>query len=449
MIHPLVDEGLGNSSYLVDLGDGSALVVDPFRDPRPYLLEAGRRGLRLRFAAETHLHADFVSGARELAKEGATVLASAGGRTQFDHQPLRGGDEIDLGGLTLRVLATPGHTPEHLSFLIEDRSPVALFTGGALIVGGVARTDLISPEQTEPLARAAWRSIQEQLVTLPDDLPVYPTHGSGSFCSAGPGDERTTTIGAEKRLNPLLQAGHEDQFVDWLIGGPGTFPPYFLELRDINRRGPAVYGSDTPQLAPLAVGDLDRAVADGAVLVDARPVQRFSAGHVPGALSLELRPQFGVWLGWVIEDLETPLAFVVDRDQDHDWLVRQCLQVGFENLVGELTGGMTAWEGAGRPLARTTLTDRPTSGRALLDVRQRSEWEAGHIPGAVHVELGELSVAPDGRLPQGPLLTHCVHGQRAMTAASLLQRAGLDDVVVYSGGPREWTESTGQGLEAS
>ncbi|MDP8929440.1 MAG: MBL fold metallo-hydrolase [Actinomycetota bacterium] len=449
MIYPFVDEGLGNSSYLVDLGDGSALVVDPFRDPRPYLHEAVRRGLRVRFVAETHLHADFVSGARELAHDqGATVLASAGGRTQFDHRPLHGGDEFDLGGLTLRVLATPGHTPEHISFLFEDQGPIAVFTGGALIVGGVARTDLISPEQTVPLARSAWRSVHEQLLTLPNGLQVYPTHGSGSFCSAGPGDERTTTIGAEKRFNPLLGPSDEDEFVRQLVQGLGSFPPYFLRLREVNRRGPTLYGTKTPPLAPLRTDQVDRVLADGGVLVDARPIERFGAGHVPGAVSLELRPQFGVWLGWLIEDFDTPLVFVVDSDQDRDALVRQCLQVGFENLVGELAGGIAAWRSPGRPLARTSLTDQPTAGRALLDVRQRNEWNSGHIPGATHLELGALSGMPVDLLPRAPLLTHCVHGQRAMTAASLLERAGCPDVAVFTGGPEHWAESTGQTIEA-
>lgn len=446
MIHAFVDEGLGNSSYLVDLGDGSALVVDPFRDPRPYLEEAKRRGLRLRFVAETHLHADFVSGARELANEqGATVLASAAGRTTFDHRPLHGGDEIDLGGLIMRVLATPGHTPEHLSFLLDGDEHQALFTGGALIVGGVARTDLIAPELTEPLARAAWWSIQE-LLALPDDLRVYPTHGSGSFCSAALGDERTTTIGAEKRLH---QASDEDDFVRSLLYGASSFPSYFLKLRDVNRSGPALYGSQTPPLAPLAVEQVERVIVHGGVLVDARPIARFAAGHLPGAVSIELRSQFGVWLGWVMEDLETPLAFVIDSDQDRDALVRQCLQVGFENLVGGLAGGVAAWESAGRPLSRTPLADHPMTGRTVLDVRQRREWDSGHIPGAIHLELGVLADGPGDRLPHGPLVTHCVHGQRSMTAASLLERAGFHDVAVFSGGPRQWTESTGQAMDAS
>src|SRR5712671_2249759 len=187
----LVDEGLGNSSYLVDLGDGRALVVDPERDPGPYLAAARRRGRAVAYAAETHLHADFVSGSRELAAYGARVLAAAAGGTGFPHRGLSDGDEVDLGGLTLRALATPGHTPEHLAYLLLDGPrPLALFSGGAVLPGGAARPDLIGPEQTEPLARDLYRSAHQRLGDLPDDLPVYPTHGAGSFCSAGAGWEQ-------------------------------------------------------------------------------------------------------------------------------------------------------------------------------------------------------------------------------------------------------------------
>jgi hydroxyacylglutathione hydrolase len=192
----LRDEGLGNSSYLVDLGDGRGLVLDPSRDPGPYLAAATRRGVRLAYIVETHLHADFLSGSRELAATGATVVAPAAARLQFPHRGLRDGDQLDLGGLGLRALATPGHTPEHLAWLlVDDARPVALFSGGSLLVGAVARTDLISPDRTEELARALWRSLHERILTLPDDLPVYPTHGAGSFCSAPTGAEPNTTIG--------------------------------------------------------------------------------------------------------------------------------------------------------------------------------------------------------------------------------------------------------------
>src|SRR5947208_6781068 len=246
-ITPVVDEGLGNASYVVDLGDGRALVVDPSRDPGPYLGVATDRRLVVAYALETHLHADFVSGSRELAANGAQVLASAAAGSEFPHHGLGDGDEVDLGGLRLRALATPGHTPEHLSYLLLDGSePVALFSGGSLLVGAVARTDLITPEQTEPLARALWRSLQERVLSLPEDLPVYPTHGAGSFCSAPAGADRVTTIGREKTSNSLLAAPDEDAFVDLLLGRLGSYPPYFLRLRERNRRGPRVYGTPQP-----------------------------------------------------------------------------------------------------------------------------------------------------------------------------------------------------------
>jgi len=194
-----VDEGLGNSSYLLELGDGRALVVDPARDATPYLAAADRAGLTIAFTVETHLHADFLTGSRELAARGATVLAPRASGIEWPHRGFDHGEELELGGLTLQALATPGHTPEHLSWLLcDDDRPVGLFSGGALLVDAVARTDLIAPEETEPLARALWRSLQERILTLPDDVAVYPTHGAGSFCAAPTNGQRVTTIGRER-----------------------------------------------------------------------------------------------------------------------------------------------------------------------------------------------------------------------------------------------------------
>jgi glyoxylase-like metal-dependent hydrolase (beta-lactamase superfamily II)/rhodanese-related sulfurtransferase len=434
------DEGLGNSSWLVDLGDGSALVIDPRRDPRPYLSTADRLGLRLRLVAETHLHADFVSGGRELAHlAGATILASNGAQLAFPHTPVSDGEEIDLSGLALYVLATPGHTPEHVAYVLADESaPVALFSGGTLIVGGTARPDLIAPDQTEPLARAAWRSITERLLTLPDDLPVYPTHGGGSFCAAGASGEASTTIGAERAGNPLLQVSGEDAFVDRLLGGLGSYPGYFLRLRDVNRAGPRIYETKTPSLRPLDVADTREFVAAGGVVIDVRPVGSYATAHIPGSLSIELRDSFATWLGWLVDDLATPLMFVADDDQDRDDLVRQCLGIGYEHIAGEVSGGVQAWADAGLALASTPVLDRPASGVTVLDVRQESEWKQGHVPGAVHIELGALADRA-AEVPAAEVVAHCMHGQRSMTAASVLERAGRDDVAVFTGGPDQWT----------
>ncbi len=436
-IVPIVDPGLGNSSYVVDLGDGSALVVDPERDPSPYLNAIAKLGLRPRFTVETHLHADFVSGSRELMAGGATLLAPAGSNLSFDYRRLADGDEIDMGGLTLQAIATPGHTPEHMSYLLLDGSePLALFSGGTLMAGGVARTDLLSPELTEPLARAAYRSIRERLLVLPDDLVVYPTHGAGSFCSAGPTDERTTTIGRARRTNPLLAVDTEDEFVETLFAGLGTYPTYFGRMRDINQAGPAVHGPNLPELPALSPGDVEALQADGGLVVDARPINRFAVGHVPNSLSVEMRDQFGTWLGWLAEP-DQPIAIVVDDGQDIEALLWQMLNVGFDMPVGRLTGGVSAWRAAGLPVATTGLVSAdgidPT--KTIVDVRQLSEWNIARLPAATHIELGDIA-AQAGKL-QGDVQVHCGHGQRAMTAASLLERAGVESVTVTTGGPHE------------
>lgn len=442
----LVDEGLGNCSYLVDLGDGRALAVDPCRDPGPYLAAARRGGLTISYAAETHLHADFVSGSRELAAYGAQVLASAGGAIEFPHRGLGDGDEVDLGGLTLRVLATPGHTPEHLAYLILDGArPLALFSGGSLLVGAVARTDLIAPEQTVELARALWRSLRGRVLTLPDDLPVYPTHGAGSFCSAPAGVERTTTIGREKAANPLLSAPDEDTFAATLLGGLGSYPPYFLRLRAVNRRGPAVYGPQPPPLADLSVAEVRRLAGEGALIVDARPVAAFAAGYIPGSMSIPLRDQFATWLGW-LADPGRSLVFILARDQDRHETVRQALKVGYENLPGELAGGTGAWRAAGLPLRRIPLVPAAQARGVVLDVRQESEFAAGHLPGARHAELGSIPVTPLG---QEPLTLMCGHGERAMTAASILAAAGHRDLTVAIGGPEDWAAASGRALQTA
>ncbi|MGH8926369.1 MAG: MBL fold metallo-hydrolase [Acidimicrobiia bacterium] len=429
-VSAIVDQGLGNSSYLVDLGDGQGLVIDPERNPTPYLAAAKHKGLRVRWAVETHLHADFISGVRELAVQGANVLAPTESRLKFDHVGLYDGDDFDLGGLTLRVIATPGHTPEHCAYLLSDGTEsLALFSGGTLIVGGVARTDLLSPDRTEELARLAYRSIRDRLLTLPDDLAVYPTHGAGSFCSASATGERTTTIGRERISNPLLQAANEDDFVVQLTGRLGSYPPYFLALREVNQSGPTVYGPSPPPLPQLGPDEVARLMEGGAEVVDVRPGLDFAAGHIPGSLSIELRDQFATWLGWLL-DRDRLVVFVGNPNQDLAEAVRQSFNIGYEQLAGCLGGGMAAWEDSGRSVTKVRLLnpDEISSGLAMVDVRQESEWDSGHVPLAIHVELGEIA-ARAGELT-GELVLHCAHGQRSMTAASLLHRAGNASVAV-------------------
>lgn len=441
---PLVDDGLGNSAYLVDLGDGRALAMDATRDLRALHRAARRRGLTVAFAADTHLHADFVSGAVQLGHDdGARVLASAAGHRAFPHTPLADGDEVDLGGLTLRSLATPGHTDEHLSYLLLDgTAELGVFTGGSLIVGSAARTDLLGEERTEELARAQYHSLR-RLITLPDHTPVWPTHGAGSFCSAPSGAERVTTIGAQKVANSLLAQPDEDSFVRQLVAQLGSYPSYFDRLAEVNRRGPALL-TGQPQVPPLTVSRTKDLLADGGQLVDVRPAAQYAAGHVPGSLSIPLRDQFASWLGWLLPD-DVPLVFVVSDDHDLAEIAWQAVKIGYERLAGFLDGGMAAWLGAGGT-QRTTQFVHPNDlqSRRYLDVRQHAEYATGHVPGSVHIELGSLAE----HIADAPAeaVVACGHGERAMTAASLLERAGRSDVAVLNGGPGEYAAAHGQRL---
>jgi hydroxyacylglutathione hydrolase len=441
----LVDEGLGNSAYLLDLGDGRALAVDPPRDLRALRRAADARGLRIAYGADTHLHADFLSGAVQLAADdGATILASAAGMRAFDHRGLSNGDEIDLGGLTLRAWATPGHTDEHLSFLLLDGSaPVGVFTGGSLIVGSAARTDLLGAGRAVELAHAQYSSLR-RLATLPDATAVWPTHGAGSFCSAPPGAARTSTIGTEKATNPLLAAPDADTFVSQLIGGLGSYPAYFAWLGEANRRGPDLVTGDV-QLPGLAVEQVEAFLRDGAVVVDVRPVADVTAGHIPGAVSIALRSAFATWLGWVV-DPASLIVIVRNPGQAVGDILWPALNIGYERIVGELAGGMSAWSAAGLPVATTGLVSPSGIGGQVLDIRQRGEYQAGHLPRALHIELGSL-VADSSEVRSGPVTVMCAHGERAMTAATLLQREGHRDLSVLDGGPHDWARTTGYALD--
>ncbi|WP_440072777.1 MBL fold metallo-hydrolase [Streptosporangium sp. OZ121] len=432
---PLVDEGLGNTSYLVDLGDGRALAVDVSRDLRAVRRAARRRGLTIAFAADTHLHADFLSGSLQLAHDlGTRVLASAAGERAFDHVGLRDGDEVDLGGLTLRAIVTPGHTTEHLAFLLLDGNlPVGVFTGGSLIVGSAARTDLVSPQRAVELAHAQYHSLR-RLSLLPEEVAVWPTHGAGSFCSAPPGAERVSTIGREKETNPLLAAPDADAFANWLLADLGSFPDYFLRLGEVNRIGPAVL-DERPCLPSLTV---EAAAARGATVVDVRPVGDFARGHIPGSICIPLRDQFASWLGWIVP-ASAPVAIVRNPDQDPEEILWQALKIGHENLIGQVAGD---WP---RDLATMDVVTPEQLGRDdVLDVRQAAEFRAGHLPGADHIELGSLAGA---HLDDRRRVVMCGHGERAATAASLLRRAGHGQVSILSGGPGDWAELTGASLE--
>jgi glyoxylase-like metal-dependent hydrolase (beta-lactamase superfamily II) len=439
-IQMFVDEGLGHSSYLIDLGDATTAILDPPRFATDHLTAAVARSATPRWTIDTHSHADYVTGSPALAAhDGVTFIAPAASKLETPHRAVHDEERIALApGVTLHAIATPGHTPDHHVYLLErDGSPHALFTGGSLMVGAVGRTDLCGPELAEPLAHEMFHSLR-RLDGLPDDLAVYPTHGAGSFCSAPGGSDRTTTLGRERATNTLFRIDDEDTFVEQLLAGFGSFPTYFARLPELNRRGPRYYPG-LPRLDRLDIDTVEQHVDAGALVVDARPISEFGAGHVPGSISNALRPVFASWLGWVTE-LERPIVIVAGADQDRDEIVRQCLDIGHDNILGELQGGIDEWRAAGRQIDGIPLVTPADIVATVVDVRQRSEYETGHVPGAIHIELGSLA---HSAIPDGPVTVMCGHGERAMTAASILTGRGHRDVTVLDGGPDTWAEWSG------
>ena len=444
---PIADEALANTSYLIALGAGQAAVVDPRRDVETYEQLAVGYGLELVAALETHLHADFVSGSRELLTTGLRVFAAGGADLRFAHEPVSDGDQLPLGECTVEVLATAGHTPEHVSFLLHPTgaaAPGQLFSGGSLIFGGAARTDLAGAERTGELTRAQFASLR-RLAALPAETRLHPTHGAGSFCSVGPTPVGDGTIGAELAGNDLLTAADEQVFAQLLAARAGSYPPYFRHMRAVNQHGPALR-LDLREPQPLSAAAAAAVQGAGAVIVDLRPLPEWSAASPRGAVSNVLRSAFASWLGWSV-DRSLPLVWLTSttaQRQQAEQATAMARRIGHDNVLGWVEGGIDAWQQAGLPVTSVTLTDpagaesATAHGAVLLDVRQRSELEGGTLPGAVHLELGDIIA---GALPPARrVVTYCGHGERSATAASLLAARGLH-VANLDGGTDAWTAS--------
>jgi glyoxylase-like metal-dependent hydrolase (beta-lactamase superfamily II)/rhodanese-related sulfurtransferase len=435
-VRAIADEALANTSYLVDLGEGEAAVLDPRRDVEEYLALADRLGLRIVASMETHLHADFISGSRELAAAvGADVIAPAGAELRFEHRKVREGEHVILGAATFDVLETPGHTPEHISYIMTDPSRAA-FTGGSLIGGGAARTDLTGPHRTLDLARAQYHSLR-RIAALGDSIGLHPTHAAGSFCSTGSRQGNASTIGEERLSNPFLAARDEDAFVDQLVSGFGSYPPYFLHLRKANRK--PVRLADLPPVRPMAAPEAAGVVDRGAWLIDGRRIEQWAVEHPTGAVSISVRPQFASWLGWVVPFGE-PIVLLVENHQLEEAL-RLSRRIGYDRTLGWVDGGIEGWRAAGLPTSHVEVVSpedaalRADGGAALVDVRQRSEWATSGIPGAVKMELGDVI---GGKRPSGDsFVAFCAHGERSATAASLLARDGIS-VAHMAGGFSAW-----------
>jgi hydroxyacylglutathione hydrolase len=453
LIRQFVIEGLGHLSALVaDASAGVAAIVDPRRDVDIYLEAAAAADLRVTHVLETHLHNDYVSGGRELAAiTGAAHLIGAGAQLAYDHRPVRDGDEVDLGRLRFTALETPGHTPEHVTYALADRSradePAVVFTGGSLLVGSVGRTDLLGEQNAVPYARDQFRSLRQVILGQADYVGVYPTHGAGSLCSTGIASTPNTTIGFERRHNPMLAPSEVEEFVRVLLRDQPTFPRYFARMRPTNQAGPRLLGARLPEANPMSVDEVQAALARDAVVIDARQAVAHALAHIPGSVSIPIGSSFGTWLGWVVEP-DRPLILVLDDPDDWDSVIRQALRIGFENVVGHLRGGLGAWQEAGGPVeSNGRLTVHQLAGRVsaggpeaplVIDVRQAREFADGHVPGSLHIGAGELQDRL-AELPRDrPLATICASGYRSSVAASLLRKGGFEDVSWVANGLPSW-----------
>jgi len=457
-VEAFVTEGLGDSSYLLASGR-EAVLVDPQRDAWRFLEVAERRGWRVRHVLETHVHNDYLSGALETrAATDAEIVAPARGAYEFEHRPADEGDWLEVGSLRLTAWATPGHTPEHLSWLVtgagtsgEDLNDArAIFTGGSLLVGSVGRTDLLGPVLTNALTADQQRSLL-RIADLPGETRVLPTHGSGSFCSAGPvRSERTTTVDAERFGNPTfaMATASADEFRVRALDGLGRYPDYYAHMARLNRRGPRVLGRLIlpPELDPAA---FDSAAAAGATIVDARDRDAFAASHIRGALNIELSSGFAGYVGWLIE-FGAPVVLVLPDAADAlAEATTELLRVGYERVQGWLEGGMDAWVASGRPVASYGTTSMAEAHRrneagdpaVLLDVRQPNEWATGVVPGSETIFVADLPKRLDELPDNRPVTVFCRTGHRASMAASILEGAGATVQLVAEGGAKDWPEA--------
>jgi hydroxyacylglutathione hydrolase len=445
-VEPFVDTGLGNSAYLIGSHDTKkGILIDPLRDVDRYLHAASERGLTLTHVLDTHLHADFVSGNREIVHQtGAVIGASAEAKLGFDHQPLTEGNIIDLGAFQIHVMTTPGHSPEHISFLIVETGnlmPSALFSGGALIVGGAARTDLLTPESTRPLARQLYHTIHEKLLKLPDAVEVFPTHGAGSFCVAPASSDRTTTIGRERTTNSLALARSEEEFVERSLAGLPSYPTYYKYMRRINQRGAQILGG-VPVLKALSASEVKGLMEEDVVVLDVRHGRAFGAGHIPNSYGIRVDAPLTTWAGWLIP-FGSRIALVAESTDQIVAAARQLIRIGYDDLLGYLEGGTETWARAGYPLETIpSMSVKELRERlaevVLVDVRQQSEWNAGHIPDAVHFEGGRIAWEDLPFPHDKPLAIQCASGNRSMSVSSVLRRRGYQNVIQVEGGINRW-----------
>ncbi|MFE7841830.1 rhodanese-like domain-containing protein [Streptomyces sp. NPDC057474] len=430
--------GLGNRSYLAG-GPRGAVAVDPPRDIDRMIAAAARRGVRIAYVVETHVHNDYVTGGLELARlTGAAYLVPAGARVAYERVPVHDGDAVEIDAvLTLRAVATPGHTPHHTAYVLEEAGvAVAAFTGGSLLIGTVGRPDLVEPRLTGELARAQHASAHRLAEGLPEETTVLPTHGFGSFCSAGRAAGDTTTIGRERVGNEAL-VKDADTFVAKLLAGLDDVPAYYAHMGPVNARGPAPVDLTPP--APAGAEEIAARLAAGEWVVDLRRRVAFAEGHVAGAVNFEATGQLATYLAWLLP-WGKPVTLLAESPDQLAEAQRELVRVGIDRPAAAATGSPADWLREGqrpRSFPRGTFADlakaQVDGGAVILDVRRTSERAAdGHIAGSVHLPVHQLRDRLT-EIPDGTVWVHCAGGMRAAIAASLLDAAGRDVVAVDDG----------------
>jgi hydroxyacylglutathione hydrolase len=441
---------LAHASYMM-ASEGDAIVVDPQRDVEIYLKAAETNQVSIRHIFETHLHADFVSGHRELAaRTGAQIYIGAQAGATFPHADVHDGFRLQVGKISITALETPGHTAESICLVITDEekspAPWAVLTGDTLFLGDVGRPDLSRQYSPAQLAGMLYDNLHEKILKLADDVLVYPAHGAGSLCGRNMRAERVSTIGTERLTNYALQIKSREEFVWQLTSNLPARPEYFLQDAEINRTGASAL-SDLAVLSPIEPTELNTLLAQGAIALDVRSGEQFAAGHVPGSVNIALSGQFASWAGALLGLASRPVL-IGEAEQDLSEARMRLARVGLEDARGYLQGGVEAWGRAGLPLA--TVAQVTVDGLSeqlrnenlqVLDVRREPEWEAGHVEGAVWWPLDNFKVAPPEIDRDVPIAVHCKSGYRSMIACSLLQRAGFQNVIDVVGGFDAWQQA--------
>lgn len=440
---------LAHASYMIG-SEGTAAVIDPQRDVELYLEAAASKGWKIAHVIETHLHADFVSGHRELAERtGARIYLGAGAGATFPHIEIRDGDRVDFGQCSLSFLQTPGHTLESICIVMKDRGnperPAAVFTGDTLFIGDVGRPDLSPTHTPQQLAEILYHSIHDKLLTLPDNTEIWPAHGAGSLCGRSMSSESSSTIGKQRHANYALLARNPEEFVHLLTDNLPARPEYFSRDADLNRRGAAPL-SELPELKAFRPDEVVKMQKDGVLVLDTRPAMQFAVAHVPGSVHIALTGQYASWAARVL-GLDTRLI-LVGEDVEH---VRESqmrlARVGIENVAGYLENGVFGWMESGRELdyiPQITVEElaemRSKEDIAVLDVREPGEVAAGRIEGARAIPLGALAAhVTELKGEQDKLIVvHCKGGYRSSIATSILRKHGFRDIANLTGGYDAW-----------